>query len=106
MGGTLNLDGVTLTLHGGTRPPYNLSTACSSNMSNQISGIRVTAKNLRNKSNLFFVQSSSLFLHAFVSTLLNKESMYNLTAKPNERQFVFSSLINAFAADNLNSLLI
>ena len=53
----------------------------------------------------FFVQSS-LFLRAFVSSLLNKESIYDLTAKPNKRQFVFSSLINAFAADNINSLLI
>ena len=78
---------------------------CSSNMSNQISRIHVAAKNLRNKSNLFFVQSS-LFLRAFVSSLLNKESIYDLTAKPNKRQFVFSSLINAFAADNINSLLI
>ena len=75
-------------------------------MSNQISRIHHTAKNLRNKSNLFFVQSSSLFLRAFVSSLLNKESIYDLTAKPNKRQFVFLSLINAFAAENINSLLI
>ena len=31
MGGRLNLDGWTLTLDGGTHPPYNLSTACNIN---------------------------------------------------------------------------
>ena len=68
-------------------------------MSNQTSQIRVTTKNLRNKSNRFFLQSSSLFLRASVSSQLNKESMI-WPQKPYERQFVLLSLINAFVADN------
>ena len=40
----------------------------STNMSNQISQIRVTAKNLRNKSKLFFVQFFSHFLRASVAS--------------------------------------
>ena len=44
------------------------------NTSNQIGRIDVTAKTFATKAN-FFLQCSSLFLHASISSLLNKESM-------------------------------
>ena len=47
----------------------------------------------------FFLQSSSLFLRASVSSLLNKESMIWPPNRMNAN-LCFSSLINAFVADN------
>ena len=57
----------------------------STNMSNQVSRLRATAKILRNMSNHFFLQSSSHFLNASVSILLNKKFMIasrNLVSQP------------------------
>ena len=50
---------------------------CFSNMSNQNSRIRVTAKKPLQQEQTFFLQCSFLF-HTSVSSLLNKESMYRL----------------------------
>ena len=72
---------------------------CSSNMPNQTSQIRVTTKKPSQQEQPFFLQSSSLLLRASVYSLLNEEFMIWPPNRMNAN-LCFSSLINAFVADN------